>query len=190
MAADTTVEGVYAEALLQIGQEKGILEELREELSQLVPALIEDPRIFDFLRTPNIAREDKVAAIKKAVGSKISEPVINFLRAVFRRDRQAHLGAIYDDFLERYQRAQNVLVVEVTTAQKLNDGQRGKLTASLEKRYGRKVVLREHVEAALIGGIQIQAEGDFVDATLKSRLQEAGGRLNYGKLKGGDYYED
>jgi len=190
MAAETTVQGVYAEALLQVAQEQNDLDVVKKELDEIIPALVDDTAVSDFLLTPNIAREKKAEIVKRVLDGKASTRVMNFLLTVIRRGRQEFLGAIYEEFLVLYRRAKNILVVEVVTARTLDDDQKEKLSGSLKKRYKREIELAVRIDPSIIGGLQIRAGGDFVDASLQFRLKQVKARFGAAKVQSGDFYED
>jgi F-type H+-transporting ATPase subunit delta len=190
LAAETTVQGVYAEALIRVANEQGSLEDIKGQLDEIIPALVDDGAIYDFLCTPNIAREQKAKIVKSVLDGQASAHVMNFVLMVIRRGRQNCLRAIYDEFTVLYRKARNLLVVEVVTAQKLDADHRKQLTAALGKRYQQEIVLEEQLNPAIIGGIQIRAEGDFVDASLQYRLRQVRARIGHTKVQSGDLYED
>jgi F-type H+-transporting ATPase subunit delta len=189
MAGQMTVQGIYAQALLEAATERDALEVVKDELAGVVPAL-SGGRVSDFLRTPNIAREAKISALKDALGGKVSETLLNFLLMVVRRGRQAQLPAIHDSFLELYRAALNLVDVEVRTAHALEEEQRSRLEASLSERYGRGVLLREQVDASLLGGIVVRTDAELVDASLQARLRRMKEQLGQSKAKSGEFYED
>jgi F-type H+-transporting ATPase subunit delta len=66
--------------------------------------------------------------------------------------------------------AENTADVQVVSAVELNDAQKQRLAAALQKRLQREVRLHCEVDASLIGGAIVRA-GDFViDGSLKARL--------------------
>lgn len=190
MAETTTVAGVYASALLEVAQEKKQLDEVLAELDELTRALTGDQQISDFLRTPNIGREAKIQVIKKVLGDKASPILRNFMTTLIRRDRQEALSEIHSEFVDLYRRAKGLVVVEVKTAVKLDDQQRRKLEKALGEKYKRGVVIKETVDPSLIGGLQIESDGDFIDGSLKQRLRQVHALLRHAKVNSGEFYED
>lgn len=186
----TTVEGVYAQALLEVAQEKKILDAIKAELDEVVPALSGKGDVFNFLCTPNISRDAKIEVLTKVFKDKVSESMMNFLTMVVRRDRQAALKGIREEFDKLYRKAKNIMLVEVTTAMALSDDQRKRLAETLGKRYGCEIEFEELVDATIIGGLQVRAQGEFLDGSLLSRLDEAKARLHLVKVKSGELYED
>jgi len=58
----------------------------------------------------------------------------------------------------------------VTSATALNDAQRDKLAAALEKRLKRKVRLHCEIDARLIGGAVVRSGNLVIDGSVSARL--------------------
>jgi F-type H+-transporting ATPase subunit delta len=77
----------------------------------------------------------------------------------------ARLFAAYKD------EAEGVIDVTVTAATEVAPAERAALTASLEKRFGRRVRLQTAVDATLLGGAVVRAGDLVIDGSIKSRLE-------------------
>ena len=60
---------------------------------------------------------------------------------------------------------------EVTTAQPLNERQREQLIQKLQTMGGKEVVIKEKVDASVLGGVLLQMDGKRYDNTVAHRLQ-------------------
>ena len=54
----------------------------------------------------------------------------------------------------------------------LDESQKKQLISSLEKKYDKKVILKEEIDKSVIGGVYVRVGDDVIDGTLKSKLQE------------------
>ena len=66
-----------------------------------------------------------------------------------------------------------VAVVDVTTVVALDDHLREVITEKLSADLGKKVVLREHIDASILGGIIMSTNGKRIDASVASELEHA-----------------
>jgi len=64
-------------------------------------------------------------------------------------------------------------VVDVTTAVPLDDGLRQLITEKAEADLGRRAVLRERIDASILGGIIMDVDGNYIDASMISQLNRA-----------------
>ena len=66
-----------------------------------------------------------------------------------------------------------ICVVDVTTAVPLDDGLRQLITEKAEADLGRRAVLRERIDASILGGIIMDVDGNYIDASMISQLNRA-----------------
>lgn len=64
-------------------------------------------------------------------------------------------------------------MVDVTTAVPLDDGLRQLITEKAEADLGRRAVLRERIDASILGGIIMDVDGNYIDASMISQLNRA-----------------
>jgi F-type H+-transporting ATPase subunit delta len=65
---------------------------------------------------------------------------------------------------------QKTVDVQVLSAFPLGSAEISKLSASLEKKLGRKVKLASEVDASLLGGVVIKAGDMVIDGSVRGRL--------------------
>lgn len=70
------------------------------------------------------------------------------------------------------ERKLNVNVVDVTTVVELDDHLREVIKNKAEADLGTNVVLREHLDASLLGGILMSVGGKRIDASVVSQLEK------------------
>ena len=79
----------------------------------------------------------------------------------------------YNSYVEQLERKLNVSIVDVTTVVALDDHLREVITKKVEADLGTKVVLREHIDKSLLGGILMTAGGKRIDASVATKLEAA-----------------
>lgn len=80
----------------------------------------------------------------------------------------------------------NLSVVDVTTVVPLDDHLREVITKKAETELGMKVVLNEHVDKSLLGGIIMSANGRRIDASMRFQLDNARTVLRQATVDGGE----
>ena len=68
---------------------------------------------------------------------------------------------------------QNVTVVDVTTYVELDDHLREVITNKAAKDFGTDIVLREHIDKTMLGGILMSANGKRLNASVRWQLENA-----------------
>ena len=79
----------------------------------------------------------------------------------------------YNSYVEQLERKLNVSIVDVTTVVALDDHLSEVITKKVEADLGTKVVLREHIDKSLLGGILMTAGGKRIDASVATKLEAA-----------------
>jgi F-type H+-transporting ATPase subunit delta len=84
-------------------------------------------------------------------------------------DQLEALAAAYTKLVET---ELGIVRADVKTAVPLTDDLRDKITEKLSTAVGKRVVLREEVDAAIIGGIVINVAGRVLDSSLLRQLND------------------
>jgi F-type H+-transporting ATPase subunit delta len=111
------------------------------------------------------------ADVLAQVADGADELVVNFVRLVADKGRAAELGEIVAELDVLVAAEEQILDVELTTAQELSDEEFGRILARIEKQSGRKVHASRQVDPDLIGGIVLQAGSMRLDASVRGRLE-------------------
>ena len=77
------------------------------------------------------------------------------------------------------------VIVDVTSAIELDDHLRDVIKNKLSRDFGTDILLREHVDPSILGGIIMSARGNRIDASMASQLERARVALST-QLSGGD----
>jgi F-type H+-transporting ATPase subunit delta len=163
------VSRTYAQALFEVAQAAGRLDEVREELDDFVVMLREVPALGAMLRNPQLDPATKAETLAEILGA--SEDLVrNFLRVVALRGRGSDIDDIAREFGALYAAEMKVLNVELTTAYELSDTDAQEIVDQIEKASGRAVEATRRVDRNLIGGIVLTAGSLRVDSSVRGRL--------------------
>lgn len=103
-----------------------------------------------------------------------ADPVLNQVLAVMaERGDFALLSRVWEQYGELIEQKLDLTVVDVTTVVELDDHLREVITKKAEADLGTKVVLREHIDKSLLGGILMSANGMRIDASVATQLANA-----------------
>ena len=108
---------------------------------------------------------------------KVSQPTLRIALAIARHLRGRHFITALEESANVAGARRKKTVVHVRSAIALTTAQSDRLRTSLGKELGREVSLDLTVDAAVIGGIEVQFDDDMVDGTIARRLAEAGRTL-------------
>lgn len=159
----------YAEALFEIAQETHSVASLETELEEVVESTATHPEISKFLAHPLVPRGAKRDLLLLAF-PEVSQTLASFLTLVIRNRRESYLDLIRSEFRDVRTQAEGIVRVRLVAAQAMTDEQRDRFVSKLESVLDRPVELEEAVDEQLLGGARIEAEGQVLDGTMKSRL--------------------
>lgn len=173
MSISLAAARIYATALFDIGVEGDSLDRISDELQAVrgaIAGLPADQRVF--FELPQVRKEDKLQAIERAFGDRVSRPVLGLLHVLVDKRRELLLGAIVTQFDGLLDEHYGRLQATVTTAHPLTTELADALRSALERQTQRQVVLHESVDPSLIGGFRVRLGDLIVDGTLRRALSD------------------
>lgn len=165
--------GRYATALFELASERGELDRVEADLTDLEQALDGSPELGRMLRSPVAGREEQgqaMAALAERLSS--SETTRGFLGVLAQKRRLAALPDVARQFKAMLAERRGEETAEVVSAVPLAPAQLDELKASLAKRAGRAVNLTASVDPDLMGGLVVRLGSRMIDASLKTKLQQ------------------
>lgn len=169
MAELATVARPYAEALFEACQDD--LSATQDWLKALADVAA-DPQLLQFVVNPKVGAAQVNDLIAGALGDALPQRGANFLRTLIDNKRLAALPEMERQFRILVGRAHDVTEAVIHTPFVLSDAELADLQPALEKRFGRKLVLTQAPDAALIGGIKVVAGDEVLDTSIKARLDQ------------------
>lgn len=188
--AGNEVARMYAGALLEIGQEKGTLPRIEEEVGFLASVLAADRDLVLYLNAPGVDKEAKKSLIDRVFSSELCDVTINFIKLTIDKDRQRLIGDIHQALTELIDIANNRQRATVITSEKLNPQMREKITETLKSKFRKEIILDEIIDQKIIGGIVIRVGDLIIDASLAKDLKNIKEKLLISKVRSEAAYED
>jgi F-type H+-transporting ATPase subunit delta len=170
MADKSTIARPYAKAAFEEARDRKRLGPWSDAL-RTAAAVVGDQRVEALVGNPRVTPEELAELVIEIAGPQLDEEGRNFVRTLAGNRRLPLLPEISALFDELKSEAEGVVDVTVTSAAPLDDSQRGKLAAALERRLGRSVRLECATDPALIGGAVLRAGDLVIDGSLRGRLE-------------------
>jgi len=166
-----SLKNIYANALFDLCEEKGITAQADEELFSVSKILSENEEYIKLLRSPLLDISVKKSLIEAAFGESVCETVLDFLCLVTEKGRAGSIEAISREFRRLWYEKQGILEVSVVTAMPMSEALEQKLKDKLEKVLEKKIIMKLSVDKSLIGGIIVRYDGSEMDSSVKGRLE-------------------
>lgn len=163
----------YAEALFMLAREENSVEEFYNGLKIAEGVFKENAEYLQFLATPSIPKSERTNALATAFEGKINGHILSFLQVLCEHGKAEQFFDCFNEYERLREWASNTVVATVKTVVELSDTQKQGLIKSLEKRTGKTVTLNCVIESSLLGGIQVEIDGEILDGSIKSNLKRA-----------------
>lgn len=172
--SDGTVSVRYARALLRHAEECGTGASVYAEMQKLALSLRAVPDLLHCLEDPTVQVADKLRLLETAVDKDgaVSVPLKDFFRLVTERERTGLMPFMASSYIDMYRAAHGILAVRLVTAVELGADRLDRLRKLVEERLDCKQIEWDcQVDASIKGGFILEADGNRLDASVRSRLQ-------------------
>jgi F-type H+-transporting ATPase subunit delta len=161
----------YADALFEVGKEKGKLDALRDQLGQFADALDSNHDLQIFFFSPYFSGQEKIDGAKRAIEG--AEPeFLNFLALLIEKGRMPEIFRIRRELEELWKHENRRIDVTVTSAVELDPAVVSKIGEEIQRQTGQEVDLASRVDEDILGGVVLQVGNKVLDASIRSRLEK------------------
>ncbi|GAB7141776.1 F0F1 ATP synthase subunit B/delta [Mycobacterium riyadhense] len=174
------IEHVSRQALLEVAERDGQVDEVEDQLFRFSRILDAQPRLAILLGDRTSPAEGRIGLLRKVLESSSGDvnPVVVALLSQtveLLRGQPAEEAVLFLAEVAVARRGE--IVAQVSAAAELSDAQRTRLTQVLSRIYGHPVAVQLQVDAGLLGGLLIAVGDEIIDGTLSSRLAAAKAQL-------------
>ena len=159
----------YAKAIYEIAEEERKVDLFNEYFVSINNTLNDD--FIGLLKAPTIDKNKK-KEIVSTVYKSIDKTFKDFLVVLVENDRIEYFKEIGHQYRKLVRLNKNIVRIDIFSAKELTSKQMKKLVPALQAKYvGMELEIKNFVNPALIGGIQIVANGESIDMSLKTSLE-------------------
>jgi F-type H+-transporting ATPase subunit delta len=165
------VAAVYAKAYLGATEAAGSTDAALAELESLVSDVLDKlPRLDAIFSSRLVSADQKIELIDKAVGTKATPLLRNFLNVLARHGRLDILRSVRSEAKKIVDKLRGRFRVHVTTAAELDGQLQQQLSETLRGMLGGQPVLVVNTRPELIGGIVLRVGDTVYDGSVATRL--------------------
>ena len=167
----SSIDRVYALALMELGQHAGTLDELVDEMAQLQKLLGGVSNLQNLLSSPALGKTRRSEIIDRVFRGRVSDLLYRFLQVLNQKGRLATLPSVARSFENLIDEKRGVVEVDAHVAQQLDQNQTDKIAQHIGAFLGSQVVLHQHVDHNLIGGLVLRIGDKLIDGSVATRLR-------------------
>lgn len=165
--------GRYAKSLVDLAQEKNQLEAVYADMKYLQEVCKQSKEFTNLLRSPVINSDIKEKIVSAVIGKNIGGLSAGFIQLLVKKGRENILPEIALSVTELYNEIKGIHIVKLTTATEASD----ELKASVIKKIKadtpfQQIELETEVNESLIGGFQLEYNGNLIDASIARDLRD------------------
>jgi F-type H+-transporting ATPase subunit delta len=162
----------YAKSLIELAKEQNVLPAVYEDMKLFKDTVDNNRGLMLALKSPVVRHEKKLGILKALFEDKVNPVTFAIFNIITKKNREAILDAIAEEFLIAYNDFQGIQKALVVTTTPLTEELRKQFTSIVASATGKTVQLEEKIDENLIGGYLLRVNDRQVDASLKKRLNE------------------
>lgn len=159
----------YAEVLLEATKAQGNPIEVAAQFEEVYKTIIEHPGLREAMNDTTLADEVR-NNIMTEVFQGYDPALFKVLAVMAERRDFGLLHRVAEEFNNLVEEDLNVVIIDVTTVVELDDALRETIKKKFAGQFGKEIVLREHIDPSILGGIILSAHGRRIDASVQSQL--------------------
>lgn len=162
----------YARALFDLSKEESKEDVILADVRSLKALINDTPEYVKLMSAPNVKKEERTKLLDDAFRGKVHPYTLNFMKILVENGCFHFFNGCCDEFVKLYNEDNNIEVVTVFSPVALSNLQKEKLKSNLSLRLKKTIELHEKIDKSLIGGIKLSLDGEMLDGSIKSRLDE------------------
>ncbi|GAB4218365.1 MAG: ATP synthase F1 subunit delta [Synechococcales cyanobacterium] len=172
MAMSEQVGIPYAEALIALGQETQVLDDIANDARLILASLKEVPELGELLTSPVVAADAKKNILQAIFAERVHPLTLNFIQLLSDRRRVMFLSTICTQFLERQRQLRGIALAEVTSVVPLTEAQQSMLQERLKAVVkATQVELELKQDDRLLGGMVVRVGSQVIDLSVRGQLR-------------------
>lgn len=162
----------YAKSLIDLSIEQGNLEAVKEDMDHFIGVLRANKELQAVLKNPIMKQDHKKNILNALFSDKIHPSISSFFNIMVRKGRGGILYGTAQEFVREYNEYKGIIKATVTSAAPLSDKNFEALREVIAKEVKAEVVLKNEVDADLIGGFVVKVGDQQIDASIAGRLRK------------------
>ncbi len=161
----------YAKALFALVNEKNMIEPITQEITAIYDACKNSTELMHVIDSPIIKTSKKKLFFNELLKNS-SELVQQFINLLLSNKRETFLPHITRNYLDIYRQHKGIKKVILTSATKLNEATKTRISTLVEEVMKCKIELSEKHEPNIIGGVILRIEDKQMDVSVSTKLKK------------------
>ncbi|MGW6425375.1 F0F1 ATP synthase subunit delta [Nocardia sp. NPDC055053] len=160
------------EALLESAADGGRLDAVEDELFRLGRIIADNPQLEQALSDQGKPASARRELIERLLTGKAEPITLALAEQAVTRLRTNNIGVALDALSDLAAARRDQIVAHAHASVALSDQQKEKLSASLQRIYGKPVTVHVQVDPTLLSGVVVRVGDDVIDGSATGRLEK------------------
>ncbi len=170
--SDSRLAARYAKPILELADQKGVLEEVKEDMQQFLRLCKSNRDLYLLLKSPIVPHLRKAEILRKIFTGKLNDLTLKSFDLITRKSREKFLPQIAEAFLQKYNMKKGIQEVTLSTPVPLSDALRKDFNQLVKKISKKEPSIKEKVDPELIGGYILKMGDQQLDESIRGQLKE------------------
>ena len=162
----------YAKALYEVAEENNKLNAYIADLKEISGLISSNDDLNQIIKQPKISSSRKKEVFTAIFQDQIDKELLSFLLILIEKNRIDELNGVILQLEQLQLENNNEVIAVVKTVVPLKDNERTNLVEKLKAKYKKSIILKESIDAALLGGVYVRVGDDVIDGTIKNKIEE------------------
>ncbi|SKB49064.1 F-type H+-transporting ATPase subunit delta [Parapedobacter luteus] len=170
--SEFTVASRYAKSLIDLAQEQGNLETVKQDMERFIAVLRANKALQAVLQNPIIKQDKKSSILDALFSDKVHPSITAFFHIMVRKGRAGILYGTAQEFIRAYNEVKGIIHAKVTSAAALSAKNLDALRQIIAGEVNAEVVLKNSVDPSLIGGFVVTVGDRQIDTSIAGKLKK------------------
>ena len=166
----TTAISLYGQSLYDLAAEEGLTEEILKQMEAVDEIFRANPDYITLLLEPSIPRRERLGLLEEAFKNQLHPYLLNYLMILLENSLLRGYSASYRTYRTSYYKDHGIAEATVTSAIELTKAQKDSLVSKLEQISGKKIVLKQKVDSAVLGGL-MELKPEKISQVIRSQIK-------------------
>ncbi len=158
----------YARAVFDLAVARHELADWLRDV-RLIQAFLDEPNVAALLESPTVPFDRKRDLVDQGLNG-LPEPRRNFVYLLVEHGRVREIDSIAAELQRLAEEHEGIAVADVTTAVPLDDATSRGVIQRLERLTGKKIILKQHVDPSILGGVVARIGDHLIDGSVAVQL--------------------
>jgi F-type H+-transporting ATPase subunit delta len=161
----------YARALFSLASDRGLDEEVRNDLRMVLRLKEESAEFRLLLATPVLRSSEKIRMLNVALTGAMGELTLLFLGQLIGHHREFCLESVVRMYHQLSKASRGILEARILTAGPVEEDIMDEITGRLARFAGSRIEMSREIREELIGGFILRLEDQQLDASVQAQLK-------------------